>query len=327
MFGRRKQKTRSSQSLVGLSLTEQGLALVQREQCSQQACRIQRLAYAPCTSIDDVSAVLRQWVSEFKLKGEPVNFVLGAHMYSLILTEAPDVKPEELSAAMRWKAKDLIQFDLADAIVDTFAIPGQKERGRPPMAYVVCAAIDVLRAYVDIIQKSQLTISSIDIPPMAQRNIAHELPEDNQGVALLVLGERTGAISLCRQGELFLTRDVDVGWQHFQATGQLSSGSLVLTEEMVPANSRILDSIILEVQRSLDYYESHFAQPPIRNLVVAPLPMQIEGMAAYLSTNTGLQVRVLDVNSIIKSDVEVEQALQSYCLPAIGAALRKARAA
>ncbi len=326
MFGRRKQSS-SEQCIIGLSLTEHGLALAKGTHVGAQGCRLQQVAYAPCRSIEEVTTALQQWVSDYKLKGAPVNFVLGAHMYSLILTDAPDVKPEELNAAMSWKVKDLIQFDLADAVVDVFAIPGQKERGRASMAYVVCAAIDVLRAYVDIIQKCQLTIRSIDIPPMVQRNIAHELPEDNQGVALLTLGERTGAISLCRQGELFLTRDVDVGWQHFEAIGQESTGNMDLAEEMSPANSRILDAIILEVQRSLDYYESHFAQPAIRNLVVAPLPIHIERLSAYLAVNTGLNVRELDLNSIINSDEKVEQALQSYCLPAIGAAMRNAKAA
>jgi MSHA biogenesis protein MshI len=326
MFGRRKQKA-STQCLVGLSLTEQGLALAKVEQCDAAGCRLQQLAYAPCGSIDDIAATLQQWVSDYKLKGEPVNFVLGAHMFSLILTDAPDVKPEELTAAMRWKAKDLIQFDLSDAIVDIFAIPGQKERGRQPMAYVVCAATDVLRAYVEVIQKNHLNIRAIDIPPLVQRNIAHLLPEDTQGVALISLSERGGAISICRQGELYLTRDLDVGWQHFEASASQPSDSLGLTEAMPPANSRALNAIILEVQRSLDYYESHFAQPAIKNLVIAPMPRRIEGMIDYLSSNTGLMVREIDMNVVMTCEQHLEQALQSHCLPAIGAALRNAQAA
>lgn len=326
MFGRRKQKD-STDSLVGLSLTEQGLALAKIEQGDAQGCRLQHLAYAPCGSIEEISTTLQHWVSEFKLKGQPVNFVLGAHMFSLILTDAPDVKPEELNAAMRWKIKDLIQFDLSDAIVDIFAIPGQKERGRQAMAYVVCAATDVLRAYVEIIRKSHLRIHAIDIPALVQRNIAYLLPEDKQGVALLSLNQRGGAITICRQGELYLTRDMDVGWQHFESTSSQSNDSLGLVDAMPPANSRALDAIILEVQRSLDYYESHFAQPSIRNLMIAPLPTRIDGMMEYLAANTGLVVREIDLNVLVKSEQRLEQALQSHCLPAIGAALRNSQAA
>lgn len=326
MFGRRKQKA-STDSLVGLSLTEQGIALAKIEQCEAQGCRLQHVAYAPCGSIDEVATTLRQWVSDFKLKGAPVNFVLGAHMFSLILTDAPDVQPEELNAAMRWKVKDLIQFDLSDAIVDIFAIPGQKERGRQAMAYVVCAATDVLRAYVEIIQKSQLLIRSIDIPALVQRNIAYLLPEDKQGVALISLSERGGAITICRQGELYLTRDMDVGWQQFESSFSPSKDSLGLVDAMPPANSRALDAIILEVQRSLDYYESHFAQPSIKNLVIAPLPTRIDGMIEYLTANTGLLVREIDLNGVVKCEQRMEQALQSHCLPAIGAALRNSQAA
>ena len=325
MFGRRKQQA-STERLVGLSLTEQGLALAKIEYCGEAGCRLQHLAYAPCSSIDTVATTLQQWVSEFKLKGDAVNFVLGAHMFSLILTDAPDVKPEELHAAMRWKVKDLIQFDLNEAVVDVFSIPGQKERGRQAMAYVVCAATDVLRAYIDIITKSQLSIRAIDIPPLVQRNIAHLLPEDNQGVALVSMSARGGAISLCRQGELYLTRDLDVGWQHIDSNSMTTTATLGLETEMPPATSRALDAIILEVQRSLDYYESHFAQPSIKNLVLAPLPHHIDGMIDYLAANTGLLVREMDLNALVTHGEQLEQGLQSYCLPAIGAALRNAPA-
>lgn len=313
--------------MIGISLTEQGVALAAIKRRDDATLDLQHAMFADCKTIDDVGATLDQWVKTYGLKGQPVNFVLGAHMYSLILTEAPDVKAGELAAAMRWKVKDLIQFDLSDAVVDAFEIPGQKARGRQPMAYVVCAAIDVLRAYVDTLEHSQLQLHAIDIPALVQRNIACLIPEEKTGVVQVVLGQRNGTINLCRDGVLYLSRDVDVGWKHFESASTGSDSSFGLEETMAPATARALDSIILEVQRSTDYYESQFGQAPIRSLVMAPLPEPVSGLIDYLAANTGLMVRELDLNPLLGESLNLERAVQAQCLPAIGAALRWSDAA
>jgi len=46
---------------------------------------------------------------------------------------------------------------------------------------------------------------------MAQRNLASILPEDVSGVAMLTLTETRGLITITRQGELFLSRRLDLG--------------------------------------------------------------------------------------------------------------------
>ncbi len=317
------KKPQAVNRVVGVCLADDGVALAAVTRDNDQEFHLTHYAYAQCGSIDAIQQVVTNWVKEFNLKGLHTNFVLGPHMFSFILTEAPEVKPEELAAAMRWKIKDVIQYDLTDAVVDSFVIPGQKERGRQPMAYAVCAATDVLRAYVTTIEQSQLHLNTIDIPPMVQRNVAQLLPEDKSGVALLALGKTQGLITVCRNGVLYLARDLDVGWGHFelQTKDQTQAPGLALDGD-APANQRVFDTIILEVQRSLDYYESHFAQPPIQSLVIAPLPQTIPGMVGYIASNLGIQVRELDLNPLLEPQVMMERQLQALCLPAIGAALR-----
>ena len=317
------KKIKSVNRLVGVCLSDEGVALAAVTRDNDQAFQLTHYAYAKCDSIDAIQQAVTNWVKEFNLKGQHTNFVLGPNMFSFILTEAPEVKPEELAAAMRWKIKDVIQYDLTDAVVDSFIIPGQKERGRQPMAYAVCAAADVLRAYVTTIEQSHLHLNAIDIPPMVQRNVAQLLPEDKSGVALLALGKKHGLITVCRQGVLYLARDLDVGWGHFELpTNDHAASSELALDGEAPANQRVFDSIILEVQRSLDYYESHFAQTSIQSLVIAPLPRVIPGLLDYIASNLGIQVRELDLNPLIEPQVLMERHLQALCLPAIGAALR-----
>lgn len=240
-----------------------------------------------------------------------------------MLTEAPEVKESELVQAMRWKVKESLEYDIEDAIIDCFSIPGQKDRGRQPMAYVVTASTDVLKTYVNVIDDCSLHLSSIDIPAMAQRNIAHQLPEDEAGVALLVLNEKQGLLTLTRKGELYLARELEVGFQHFPADKAVEPvDSLQLEGGMQPAVQTTLDQIVLEVQRSVDYYERYFAQPAIQTLVIAPMPVAVAGMVEYIASQLGMRVRELDLNVMLNVEERMDRMTQSQSLPAIGAVLR-----
>ncbi len=256
------------------------------------------------------------------LKDKLTNFVLGTHQYNFVLTEAPEVKDSELLQAMRWKMKDLIEYDIKDATIDCFPIHGQKERGRQPMAYVVTASTDVLKSYIDTLDECALRLSSIDIPAMSQRNIAQLLPEDEAGVALLVMNEKQGLLTLTRKGELYLARDLEVGYSHFSGDDKVNSDSSLQLEGMPAATQGALDQIVLEVQRSIDYYERYFAQPAVNSLVIAPMPVSVTGMIEYIAGQLGIQVRELDMNPLLGVETKMDRQTQSQCFPAIGAALR-----
>ncbi|MDH5437142.1 MAG: hypothetical protein OEX83_10315, partial [Gammaproteobacteria bacterium] len=136
------------------------------------------------------------------------------------------------------------------------------------------------------------------------------LPEDVAGVALLYLSETGGIITLCRQTVLYLTRNLDIGTK------------TLFSESEAENRERAFDSVVLEVQRSLDYYESHYAQAPIKTLVISAENENISELINYLNLNLGITSRVLDIDVVIDSKVKIDGALQTHCMPAIGGALR-----
>jgi len=213
-----------------------------------------------------------------------------------------------LRAAIRWRVKDLIDFHIDDAVIDVFDVPNQRVSGANKMMYAVVAKSSTVRRQVDLLAGAGLNLDVIDIPELALRNIAALLPEDVAGVALLYLTARGGLITITRQTTLYLSRRIDLGYE-------------VLGGDLDSAAPR-LDRIVVEIQRSLDYYESHFSQPPVTNVIIAPLPGPIAGMDEYLSQQLGIAVRLLDLNTLIDMDTPLDPGLQSQCLLAIGAALR-----
>ena len=241
--------------------------------------------------------------------------VLPPDSHSLLLIEAPDVQPAELKAAVRWRIKDLINFHIDDAVIDVFEIPEQNSApGRARLMYAVAARASQIHDNVESLEKTSLNLEMVDIPELAIRNITSLLDDDIRGVAFLYLSQESGLITLTRQGSLYLSRNIDVGSNQM---GNEQKG-----DELNPQAQQAFDKIVLEVQRSLDYYESHFSQPPITSLVIAPMGKEVAGILPHLSANLGIAVSMFDINTVMDTNDEISNDLQAKCLLAIGAGLR-----
>jgi MSHA biogenesis protein MshI len=229
--------------------------------------------------------------------------------------EAPEVEPDEMDAALRWRIKDLIDFDIEDAVVDLFEVPDDRRTGQNRKVEVVVARTDLVRARIDELEDAGLNLEIIDIPEMALRNIASLLPEDVSGVAFVYIGRNDGLITITRQGTLYLSRGIQVGYNALPDTAVHANDA--------GAIEGWLDSIIIEIQRSLDFYDSQFSQPPVAGLVMTPAHREIPGVAEYLNSQMGIPARILDVNELIDVPEKIGSEMQFNCLMAIGAALRQ----
>lgn len=229
----------------------------------------------------------------------PVSMLLDPRDYELVLVETPDVLPAELRAAVRWRIKDLINFHLDDAVIDVFEIPGEPRRGKARMTYAVAARAQAVRRSVAF-AKPAGTLDVIDIPELALRNVAALLPEARQGVALLVASEQASELVLVREESLYLARRIELA---------------LPAEELAAA-------LALEVQRSLDHYESQFDRPPIAKLYVAALDAGQRSLAGAIRREIGLEASPLDLAPLFEGSASDWDLAQPRALHAIGAALR-----
>lgn len=247
----------------------------------------------------------------------PCSIVVGHDAYSLLLVEAPEVPPEELKAAVRWRIADLIDFHVDDAVIDVFAVPEHRSGARAKMMYVVAARAGRIGERTALAYEAGIDLEVVEIPELAQRNVAAELPEDVAGVGLVHLSERAGLITLTRQSTLYLARRLDVGLDVLRVSAPPGSSA----EE--PAVRQWLDGLVIELQRSLDYYESNFAQAPIGHLVFAPMPEPVPGLEDYFAAQLGVSARVLDLNDLVDCAEPLDGPAQAGCFAALGAALRQ----
>ena len=301
-------KSRNSISgLTGIEFRENGISLVRVLREPGRLPRVMACEFRPLNGAEEQDRVLARLVAEFSLKRSRCTTVLNPEEYTLLLTEAPDVPPDELRSAVRWRIKDLIDFHLDDAAIDVFDVTAANAPGRTRSMYVVAARNTAIQRRVDLCDTAGVGLDVIDIPEMAQRNLAAIVPEDVRGMVMLTLGSQRGLITITRQGELFLSRRVEIGADSLKAAG-----------DRYP----YFDQIVLEIQRSLDYFDSHFRQAHVDNLVLSPSANGVPGLVDYLNSNLNIKGRILNLSDVVQFEPEWADTLAGPAWTALGAALR-----
>lgn len=255
----------------------------------------------------DPSQTMRTIVRTHRLQNLPCTTLLNIDDYKLLLVEKLEVPPAEMRAAIRWRIRDQIDFHIDDATVDVFDAPPEGARGARERLYVVVTRTSAVRAQIDRLRSQGTRPEIVDIPELALRNIIAQLPENSAGVAMLYLESNRGLIVLVRDSTLYLARSLDIGYQDLES-----------------ADARPLwDKLSLEIQRSLDYYDRHFQQAPISQVLMAPIPASAPELADGLSERLGLPVRFVSLDEVLTIEKPVSPQEAAHCFLSVGAALRK----
>ena len=232
MLSLRKQKT-SKDGLVGLTIRTDGVTVahVSRSGGKPRLLGCQNYPVDQLTSLD---AVLKKVAADRKFSGSPVNSILNPGEFHLQLIEKPQVEEQELKQAVRWKIKEMIDFPVEEAVIDVFEIPGQKEKGRTELIYVIAAKREVMQSHIKRLEDQRFSLEVVDIPELAQRNIAALLPEERSGLAFLSLREQGGLLTISKESVLYLSRQLELG---------LSSLAPASSTEETPDDLAVQDQI------------------------------------------------------------------------------------
>lgn len=253
-------------------------------------------------------AKLLAFVDKHKLGNRRCNLVLHQNDYQLLLVEAPDVPEEEVRSAIRWKIKDLIAIKLESAAIDIFFLPQDGNRSTKKMVYVVVSDTQKLKQLVDMVNGSGLKLAAIDIPEMAIRNIAQLKSAEQmseRGVAVARILPGGGTISLYRQGNLYLSRQFKLDY----------SGGLL---DDLPT-----DTLALEIQRSLDYYERQMGLAPPALLYICGENISEDKITTDFTRSISTPTKHLTLHQELALGDETEESIIQLCVGALGGAFRE----
>ncbi len=226
----------------------------------------------------------------------------------ILSLEAPVVPPDELKSAVRWRLKDMLDFHIDDATFDVLAIPADKgAASRPGSMFAVVAKNLLIGQTQAMFDDAGIELRVIDIPEMAQRNLAALAEPEGRAVAMLSIGDEGVLLTVTAGGELYFSRRMEV-----------TAAQLLRHPESV------YERITLEMQRSLDHFDRQHHTIPLAKVVLGPME-DPSGLRDYLSKNLYVPVELLDLESILDlsrvPELKGKEAQRKY-LMVIGAALR-----
>jgi MSHA biogenesis protein MshI len=210
--------------------------------------------------------------------------LLGQPDYQILLVEAPNVKREELKAAVRWRIKDMIDYHVHDATIDVLDVPAAAAPQRPATMYVVVTKNQMVQQLVDRFDAAGIALAVIDIPDTAQRNIAALYESPGRALLTLSFDPDGGLTTITSGGELYVSRRLDIPYAQVNGDGD--------------AHTRAFDRVLVEVQRSPDHFERNFSQLAVERVLVAPMA-QCETLVAHIAANLQVPVVAMDLADVM----------------------------
>lgn len=256
--------------------------------------------------------------------------LLAPGEYQMLMVDAPNVPANELKTAIRWKIKDSLNYHIDDATVDVLQIPASKYGSdRAQSMYAIAASNETIRKRIELFEQAKIRLAVIDVPEMAQRNIAALFEQDGRALVVLAFDDNGGLLTITAGGELFMSRRLEI------SAGQLQDANEDLRQQY-------RGRVELELQRSLDYFDRQYNHLPVSRVLVsvaedASVPENFSmhgdasvrgdsGLVSSLASAVDVKVERLDLSQVM--DISLIPALAdsefvAHALPVLGAALRR----
>ncbi len=246
----------------------------------------------------ELSDTLDVLQKEVEIKDVEVHLVLPVGTYQFLLTDAPAVQETELVSALRWKIGDLLNYDAAEAVLDAFLLPEDAYRGRQRMTYVAACPKAQISSYEQSFHRAGMSLQRISIPEITGFHLSQRLAEDGEALATAFIGVQETHLCLLHNNLLYLARQAPLGWARLR-------------------NPDDFDQLVLEIQRSLDYFDSQIGKGTIRRVLISP-HIKADELAAHLDQNLTPSVAVMQLPEAYREHLGGSAADETL---AVGAAL------
>jgi MSHA biogenesis protein MshI len=269
LFGKGRKRSDSS---IALQLANESLHIVAR--LSGGDLRRESL---PWTEADSDAEAFEKFVEANGLQGASTRLLLALDGYQMLLVDAPPVETQELAGALKWKVKDLLSQPIENSVVEGFLLPEDAFRGSRKMAYAVAAAKPPIESLTDMFQKQGLILDSVGIAEMVALTMS-EGDDDHPAIAI-VIGSDSGFMAVVADKALYLVRKFELNYQDLVSEGE--------------TREQAIERLVLDIQRSRDYFESQMGKGAVNRLLMLPLGGENTPLQQTLSDRMGLPIEML----------------------------------
>jgi len=263
---------------LGVVVGERGLGVALRSNNSAQI---------ECAYFENADTkLLKDWVYEHDLENCGFQLCLEEQQYKLYQIETPAVPEAELHNALLFNLNDRLDYPVNEAQLDYFDMPVDTQREGRNKVNVVVSHLPLLKKLIETLSRSAIQPAVINIPEMAVKNLLQSRESMQKGVCFVSYQETFIKLMIYRNDMLYLTRKVNIpSWDAcLSHPGDSSS-----------------ENLVLEIQRTLDYYQSQLGQPPVTEIVIPDWTDSLQELVTYLHKNIGISVSILENKGFDKS--------------------------
>ena len=347
---------RKAKSLVGLDIGSSAVKAVELK----PAGKVYKVAAfgsepVPPDSIVDgaiidgaaVADAIRRLFEKRNIKTKEVAASLSGNAVIVKKITLPVMTEHELSESIYWEAEQYIPFDIQDVNLDYQMLDAPDvAAGKGTMdVLLVAAKKEKIADYTGVIAQAGRTAAVVDVDAFALQN-AYEVNygiDPNAVVVLLNAGASATNINIVSGDRSVFTRDVSIGGNAYtealqrelnlpyEQADHLKRGMAVDSvtfEDARPVLRAITENVMLEIQKTFDFFKATAASERIDRIMVSGGTSRAEGFTEMLTERFEAPVETFDPFKRVTFDakkfhVDGSMDVASTAAVAVGLALRR----
>ena len=288
-----------------------------------------------------VAAGISSIFDQQRIKTKSVATAVSGHSLIVKRVSLPAMTEEELYDRIQAEASQHIPFDIADVNLDyqlLESVEGQMD------VLLVAVKKDKILNHTNVLAQAGKTPMVVDIDAFALQNCfeVNYDPDPGQTVSLLNVGASVMNINIVRGGASLFTRDVSVGGNQytdalqkeldlsFEDAERLKKGDTiagVAEEQRTTILRSVSDILILEIQKTFDFFRATAAGENIQRIYIAGGSARVPGLVDLLREEFAMPVeelypfRKIVINPGRHSEEEIRDLAPRLAI-AVGLALR-----
>jgi len=232
---------------VGIEFDTDAITIVVFKMVDGQATWVQHHSF-PTT---DWQNALADFVNQNELSNTPTSVSFAIRSYQLLQVDRPPVPDEELSMAIQWSVQELLSSQ-DEMVVDYFDVPAQTTGANK--VNVVALKKDDIHSVSQGIIEAGLMLKSISVEELSYCDL---LPLSNNATLMLVQkSANVISLNIVKDGKLFFNRSI----RGFEKLSTFTEMELQMG---------VVESLSVEVQRSMDFFESQLRQGAVKKIVMS----------------------------------------------------------
>jgi len=339
-----------SKSLIGIDIGSHSIKLLELTR-SGSGAKLVRFAYVPLPpeaivqgsfmNAPAISEAIREAYDKAGFKAKDVAASVSGHSVIVKRISLPRQSAEELSETIRWEAEQYIPFDINEVHLD-YQILQEATVDDQMDVLLVAAKKDLIDDYTSVITESGLNLAVMDVDAFALGNMYefnYDIPED-KAVALVNIGASVININVITNKIPIFTRDITSGGNHYTEEVQKSlgisfeeaeqikigggndaAGTDVVPQEVEDAMREVSETLLGEIQRSLEFYRATTSDIPIAKVALAGGSAHVPGLDKLFEERVEVPFEIIDPLARVDIGSGVDEERVKELGPALGVAI------